>query len=205
MYALLGDATIPTLLLSYPSQPRPLVTRRCRCGPVPSYITSTLYLDLGIQNARIPLQLPTWRFEPSSNGWPFPILCSLQTTSCGVQLAACSSQLQLSAQAPSSKLPSPRHTQFVLRERGIVLWYAPGSLTRLGGAVDHAFSGATAWLCMHAASTCCTIIAHCAGAGACAALSSAAPMFPLPFPGASVSANSCPSNNLGWLAEDDMQ
>lgn len=134
------------------------------------------------------------------------VACRLHLAACSLQLAALSSssQLQLSAQAPSSKLPSPRHTQFVLREHGIVLWYAPGSLTRLGGAVDHAFSGATAWLCMHAASTCCTIT-HCAGGGVCAALSSAAPMFPLPFPGASVSANSCPSNNLGWLAEDDMQ
>ena len=46
-----------------------------------------------------------------------------------------------------------------MNKPGIVWWHAHGSITRLGGAVDHAFSGATAWLCIHARFACCTIIA----------------------------------------------
>lgn len=149
-------------------------------------MASTLYLDLGIQNARIPPRRRTWRFEPSLNGWPFPILRSLH-------LAAPSSCSQLAA--PSSQLPwelqSPRHT--VRHEEAwdcAVGGTQLASITRLGGAVDDAYSGATTWLCMHAASICCAIVARCARAGA--ALSSAAPVSALPFPGASVSAYSCP-------------
>lgn len=66
-----GRCHYPHPLVILSQQPRPLTTRRRRLYlscPLLSYITSTLYLDLGIQNARSPPRRRTWRFDPSFNG-----------------------------------------------------------------------------------------------------------------------------------------
>lgn len=111
-----------------------------------------------------------------------------------LRLAACSSQLQLqlSAQTPSSKLRVPGTHSSSRHSVGLCCGAHPGSLTRLGGAVDHAFSGATAWLCMHAGSTCSRAAVRSSLTVPVLVLRYhlLRPVFALPFPGASVSANS---------------